>query len=128
MNGKVKNCAELLRHGDISSREIVITLTDKVLQKLDAYQQIKSIMRLDGSILHIGRQKWDLSLKKNVYLLGAGKACNAMAMAVEEVLGDRLTDGVIIVKISEPTDHFKRSRVFVGGHPLPNEEGLRACH
>lgn len=128
MNGKVKNCAELLRHGDISSREIVITLTDKVLQKLDAYQQIKSIMRLDGSILHIGRQKWDLSLKKNVYLLGAGKACNAMAMAVEEVLGDRLTDGVVIVKISEPTDHFKRSRVFVGGHPLPNEEGLRACH
>ena len=128
MNSKIRNREALLGHGDAASRQIVTDLTDAVLQELDAYRQIKRIMRLDGQTLHVGNRTWDLSQKRNVYLLGAGKACNAMAMAVEEVLDDRLTDGIAIVKISEPEDRFTRTRVFVGGHPLPNEEGLRACH
>src|SRR5690606_12956884 len=60
------------------------------------------------------------------YLVGAGKACNHMAMAVDHVLGDRLTRGIAIVKVREDTDRFNRTEVHVGGHPLPNEEGLRA--
>ncbi|WP_418505379.1 glycerate kinase type-2 family protein, partial [Cloacibacillus evryensis] len=76
---------------------------------------------------HIGIKEWDLSKKKNIYLLGAGKACNHMAMAVDEVLGDRLTRGIAIVKIAEETDVFNKTEVYVGGHPLPNEEGYRAC-
>ena len=31
------------------------------------------------------------------------------------------------VKIKEDTDVFRKTDVYVGGHPLPNEEGLRAC-
>ena len=127
MNQKIKNREELLSQGDIKSRQIVLDITEKTLQRLDSYKRIKSIMRLDGNILHIGQKQWDLSKKRNVYLLGAGKACNHMAMAVDEILGERLTKGIAIVKISEDTDRFNKTEVFVGGHPLPNEEGLRAC-
>ncbi len=97
------------------------------MQKLDARGRIKSIMRLDGDMLHIGVKSWDLSKKRNVYLLGAGKACNHMAMAVDEILGNRLTRGIAIVKIAEETDVFNKTEVYVGGHPLPNKEGYRAC-
>jgi glycerate-2-kinase len=83
-------------------------------------------MRMEGSVLHIGTRSWDLSKKRRVYLFGAGKACNHMAMAVDHVLGDRLTRGIAIVKISEESDRFNKTEVFVGGHPLPNEEGHRA--
>lgn len=124
---KIKNRDELLSHGDVESRRIVLDITERTLQKLDSYHRIKSIMRRDGNILHIGVRQWDLSKKKNVYLLGAGKACNHMAMAVDEVLGDTLTKGIAIVKIPESTDVFNRTDVYVGGHPLPNEEGYRAC-
>lgn len=96
------------------------------LERLDGYERIKSIARMDGSTLRIGTQSWDLSKKSNVFLLGAGKACNHMAMAIDEVLGDHLTRGIAIVKILEPTDVFRNTEVFVGGHPLPNEEGYRA--
>lgn len=65
--------------------------------------------------------------KRHVYLLGAGKACNHMAMAVDEILGDRLTRGIAIVKVAEPTDHFQNTEVYVGGHPLPNQAGYEAC-
>ena len=127
MSQKIRNREEILSHGDVESRKIVLDITEKTLQRLDAYERIKSIMSLDGDILTIGTKSWDLSKKKHVYLLGAGKACNHMAMAVDEVLGDKLTRGIAIVKISEETDVFRNTEVYVGGHPLPNEEGLRAC-
>ncbi len=124
---KIKNREEILSHGDVEARRIVLDITDKTLERLDSYRRIKSIMRLEGNILHIGVRQWDLAKKKHVYLLGAGKACNHMAMAVDEVLGDKLTKGIAIVKIPETTDKFRRTDVYVGGHPLPNAEGYRAC-
>lgn len=117
----------LLSHGDINGRKIVLDITEKTLQHLDAYERIKSIAHMEGDTLCIGSRRWDLSKKRNVYLLGAGKACNHMAMAVDEILGDHLTRGIAIVKIKEDTDVFRKTDVYVGGHPLPNEEGLRAC-
>jgi len=124
---KIRNYEALTSHGDIESRKIVLNITEKTLKKLDAKERIKSIMHLNGSILTIGTKSWDLSKKRNVYLLGAGKACNHMAMAVDEILGDKLTKGIIIVKISEDTDVFNNTEVHVGGHPLPNEAGYNAC-
>lgn len=127
MQTKIKNRDAILAHGDVESRRIVLDITEKTLQYLDAYERIKSIAHMEGDILHIGTKQWDLSKKRNVYLLGAGKACNHMAMAVDEILGDHLTKGIAIVKVSEETDVFRNTDVYVGGHPLPNEEGLRAC-
>lgn len=124
---KIKNYDSLISHGDRESRKVVLEITEKTLQRLDSYQRIKSIMHLEGDILHIGSKTWDLSKKRHVYLLGAGKACNHMAMAVDEILGDKLTRGIAIVKIAEETDHFQNTEVYVGGHPLPNQAGYEAC-
>ena len=124
---KIRNREELLSHGDVESRRIVLDITEKTLERLDGRARIKSIARMDGDCFCVGEKRWDLSKKRNVYLIGAGKAANHMAMAIDEILGDRLTKGIVIVKIAEPTDVFRRTDVYVGGHPLPNEEGLRAC-
>ena len=123
---KIRNAQQILEAGNAASRKVVLEIADATLQRLDSYQRIKSIMRLDGNVLHVGTRSWDLTKKRNVYLFGAGKACNHMAMAVDHVLGDRLTRGIAIVKIREESDHFHKTEVFVGGHPLPNEEGYRA--
>jgi len=123
---KIKNYRDLIQQGDSESRSIVLNIADRVLNRLDAYHRIKSITSLDGSILTIGTRSWDLSTKKNVYLVGAGKACNHMAMAIDEILGDRLTRGIAIVKIAEDSDRFQHTEVHVGGHPIPDEAGHRA--
>lgn len=123
---KIKNRDVLLSHGDVKSREIVLDIADRTLQRLDARQRIKSIAHVEGDVLCIGQRRWDLSKKNHVYLVGAGKACNHMAMAIDELLGDHLTQGIIIVKISEETDVFRHTQVYVGGHPLPNRDGLEA--
>ena len=123
---KIKNRPSILSHGDIESRKIVLDITESVLEQLDSYNRIKQLMSLEGDILRVGTREWDLSKKKHVYLVGAGKACNHMAKAVDEVLGSRLTKGIAIVKIKEDTDVFQRTEVYVGGHPLPNQDGYDA--
>ena len=123
---KIRNFDRLTDHGDAESRRLVLTIAERTLDRLDAYNRIKSIMSFNGHALTVGTRHWDLDAKRNVYLVGAGKACNAMARAVDEVLGDRLTRGIAIVKVSEETDVFNRTEVYVGGHPLPDEEGHRA--
>ncbi len=124
---KIRNWAELLDHGAVGSRQIVLEVTERVLQKLDAHERLRSFVSLDGDTLCIGNRRWDLSLKRNVYVFSAGKAANHMAMAMDEILGVRLTRGVVIVKIVEETDRYTNTEVFVGGHPLPNHEGIRGC-
>lgn len=123
---KIKNREDLLSGGDVESKRILIDVAEKTLSRLDSYQRIKGFMRRDGKFLHIGVRTIDLSLKRNVYLLGAGKACNAMAMAVEEILGDYLTAAIVSIKVLESSDHFVRTDVFVGGHPIPNRESHEA--
>ncbi len=124
---KIRNYHELTSHADTSAREKVLLMIDAVLQEVDAQKRIHEIMRLDGDILTIGERRWDLCQKKNIYLFGAGKACNAMAQAACEVLGDRITRGILCVKIKEPQDKYVNTVDYVGGHPLPNETGMIAA-
>lgn len=127
MKRKIKNYEALISSGDTVSRKIVLDITERTLKRLDSGERIKSIMHREGPLLYIGEKVWDLSKKQNVYMIGAGKACNAMTMAVDEILGDYLTQGYAIVKIPETTDFYRHTKVYTGGHPIPNEEGLKAC-
>lgn len=81
MGKKIKNRSELLSHGHRHSRQTVLDITDAALEELDAYGRIRSFLKCEGNLLRIGDRCWDLDRKRNVYLIGAGKACNAMAMA-----------------------------------------------
>jgi glycerate-2-kinase len=123
---KIRNFEALISHGETDSRRVVLEIADKTLQRLDAYNRIKSIAHQDGNSLHIGRRIWDLSRKRHVYLVGAGKACNAMAAALDEILGHHLSKGIVIVKVAEERDVFGTTDVYVGGHPLPNQTGYEA--
>jgi glycerate 2-kinase len=99
---------------------------EATLQSLDAYHRIKALLKWDGTILSIGENRWDFRRKRRIYVIGAGKACNAMARAVDEILGDRITEGLVIVKGIEAEDTLKHIELATGGHPLPNHEGWKA--
>jgi len=49
-----------------------------------------------------------------------------MARGVEDVLGDRISEGLVIVKQMDGDDRLHRIELVEGGHPLPNEKGLLA--
>ncbi|HKE28286.1 MAG TPA: DUF4147 domain-containing protein [Bryobacteraceae bacterium] len=121
----IQNRAVLEAAGDLPARKMVLEIMEAALRDLDAHEIIRRLVRVEGDTLWIGNRSWSLA-NRRVIVLGAGKAANAMARGVEGALGDRIAEGLVIVKQMEPGDDCSRIELAVGGHPLPNAEGLRA--
>ena len=62
---------------------------------------------------------------ERVVVLGCGKASGAMARAAEDVLGDRVAEGFVVVKDGY-TVPLARIHLSEAGHPVPDERGLAA--
>ena len=124
---KIKNREALLSHGAAGAKAQVLELTERVLHRLDARKRLHEMMHREGSELVIGSRRHDLSQYRHVYAFSSGKAGNHMARAFEDLLGEYLTLGVTIIKIRDEEDVYQKTEVYVGGHPLPNEEGIRGC-
>lgn len=94
------------------------------LAAVDPVRLIRSALKRRGAILSVGTRQYDLHRFGRVFVIGAGKASAAMAQGVEQVLGDRLDDGRVIVKdgYGKP---LKKIRVIEAGHPVPDERGIR---
>src|SRR2546426_4802232 len=60
-----------------------------------------------------------------VLVLGCGKASGAMAAAAEEVLGDRVAGGFVVVKDGCALP-LRRIEIAEAGHPVPDQRGLQA--
>jgi hydroxypyruvate reductase len=67
----------------------------------------------------------DIAGAERVFVVGAGNAGAAMARAAAEILGERLTAGVIAVP-QLPTSAAERITFIEGGHPTPTEGTLLA--
>jgi hydroxypyruvate reductase len=64
----------------------------------------------------------DLAHTDRVLVLGCGKASAAMARALSDVLGDRITAGLVVVKDGY-TAPVERVEVVEAGHPVPDRRG-----
>jgi hydroxypyruvate reductase len=91
---------------------------------------LKSLSR-EGDLLHIisgkrGIKKIDLRRFARIFLVGAGKASAPMAQAIEEVVGDLLCDGIVVVKTGHGLN-LEKTTILEAGHPIPDEAGLAAA-
>lgn len=76
-----------------------------------------------GNILTAHSRSWDLSSYRRILVLGAGKGAAPMAAALENLLGEAISDGLIIVKY----DHglpLRRIRQAEAAHPVPDQSGM----
>ena len=87
-------------------------------------KRVKYVCRTNNYLLKINHHSYDLSSYKHIYVIGAGKASAAMGTAIEDLIGKRLTGGLINVKYGY-TAPLKKIRLIEAGHPLPDENGLR---
>ena len=105
-------------------RETADHILKAALKAVDPYILIKEQVIRSGNILSFsGDMQLDLSQFKRVFVCGAGKGTAPMARAMEEVLGDHLNGGNIIVKYDH-LDTLKKINIFEAGHPVPDENTL----
>jgi len=63
---------------------------------------------------------------ERIVLIAVGKAAPPMAEAVEHIVGSRFTRGLVITKHGHAASYAGRCDVIESGHPVPDEEGVRA--
>lgn len=105
-------------------REHAMQIFQAGLQAVDPVEAINRHIKIEKDLLIIGDKQFNLKNYDNVLVIGAGKAVAPMAKAVEDHLGNRISDGVIVVK-DEHGLPLKKVRICEASHPVPDERGVR---
>jgi hydroxypyruvate reductase len=104
-------------------RQSARAIFDAAVTAVDPAEAIRRHVVREGTRLTIGRDVVDLNGVGQIVVVGLGKAGAPMAAAVEEILGDRISRGVVVTKYGhvQPT---RTIRVHEAGHPVPDEAGI----
>jgi glycerate 2-kinase len=122
----IKNWETLTHHGNIGLREDAVDILDHGLIAADPYRATQELVSLKGDQLRVGNLSLDLRQYERVFVFGAGKATLPIAQALEDILGSRITGGLVVLKKGNSAD-LKQLQVIYGAHPVPDEEGHRGA-
>ena len=136
---RVKNMEMLTNHGNIRGRTHVAQIIDAGLDAVDPYYGVKLLVKLENNKIildnpefemrgdpHAGPAIYDLKDYDRVFVIGAAKGVQRAAVALEEILGDKLTGGHVIGKHGDDI-LCKKIGVTLAGHPVPDEFGPVGC-
>lgn len=100
---------------------------DAGVRAVDPAKAINRFVRRINDVIEAGDRRYLLSQFEKIYVVGAGKAAAVMARAVEALLGDRITAGIISTKY----DHglpLEKIQVVEAAHPVPDQAGVKVAH
>jgi hydroxypyruvate reductase len=126
----IGNADELLEHSLTPelrrAREVLIELIEAAIRSADPALAIRRWVKVwDGKLL-VGDLVFDLDLEvKRIVVVGGGKASGAMGRALEELLGERITGGV--VNVPQALDKRSKIEFIEAGHPLPSKSGVEGA-
>jgi len=125
----IKNYEKLIENGvtqeDRDARRIALNCILSALKAVNPKKAIFDNVKRKGNMLIIGSHKFDLANYRNIYILGSGKASGLMAEAIEKILGDKITSGIInVVKGTENLIRTEKIKINGATHPIPGEEGM----
>ena len=107
----------------IPDRHILLDIFNAALAAVDPYNAVLKAVRLERNQLQIAGTKYDLDSFERVIVIGAGKATARMALAMEALLGKKISSGLIVVKDGH-TAPLSVIEQVEAAHPVPNEAGI----
>ena len=93
------------------------------VKAVDPVTAVQRHLQKQDDRLTVGNQTYNISDYEGIYVIGAGKASAAMAKPIEELLGDRLKDGLVLTKYKH-TVPLDKIRIQEAGHPVPDQAGV----
>jgi len=112
------NCMDTL---DNQTIEILNSAIDSVKPAV----LIENTVNLSGNTLTIKNFNYNITNYNHIYVIGAGKASAFMAEAIEKILGDHISEGIIITKYGHSANCTK-IKVLEAGHPVVDENSISA--
>jgi glycerate-2-kinase len=119
-------------------RKDALEILEAGLEAVDTEKILRKKIRLENGVLYIkneeGETKAELPSPKlgeglggEVFFIGIGKCALDGAKVIEEILGDKLTDGIALdVRSEEEASGLKKIKYIVGTHPYPSEQNIEA--
>jgi glycerate 2-kinase len=118
--GKIRNF-DALATTDL--RRAALSIAEAGYAAIDTPTVIQKNVSLVGDTLHVDGKDVSLSGVKRVIVVGVGKCARLAVMTLEEILGDRISGGVVIDIEDGTVGRVKR---FVGDHPFPTQRNALA--
>ncbi len=94
------------------------------LSAVDSFQALARNIRIVDHHLIIQEKLFSLEDVRRIVVVGAGKATAGMAAAVEAVLGERICQGLVIVKQGHAMP-LRIIEVAEAAHPIPDDRGVQ---
>ncbi|MCE5263708.1 MAG: DUF4147 domain-containing protein [Deltaproteobacteria bacterium] len=117
------NYGQLTAHGQTAVRRDALSIIREGIHGAAPDLGTRAVVRREGDRLRVGELTFALNAFDHIYVIGAGKGSFPIAAALEAILGERLTGGVVVVKEGEKR-RLSRIEILEAGHPIPNEASV----
>jgi len=110
------------------AREIALNVLESVLLSIHPKELLQKAVYVDDTFLVAGKVALNLDFFERVLVIGAGKAVGSMAEGLEDILADRIDDGIIVVPRGSAQKHrLRRINQHEASHPIPNEDSVEGA-
>lgn len=103
------------------NRKNILSILESGLNAINTRSVMKNKIKLEDDLLKIEGHVYDLSIFKKIKIVGFGKSSCSAAMALEEILGDRITTGAVVSIDKVETQYIE---TFKGSHPRPTQDNV----
>ena len=125
---QIKNREKLIKNGETRDirkyRSLALDCLEEAVNAAEPKQLIKAKIKVENNVLQMDGYSFDLNKFKHIYVVGGGKAGGKMAQAIEELLGNHVTAGVVNIArgTKQETQVIELNEV---SHPVPDEAGVK---
>lgn len=109
-------------------KEIAKRIFLESLRRIDLGHLIRNQVSSAADALSIAGERVSLSAGSRIFVVGIGKACPSACLALEEIIGGRLSGGVVVTNVDPPADCRTKLRWLLSAHPIPDQRSILAAN
>lgn len=97
-------------------------------QAIDAVQPatlVQNCLKFKQGLLFVNKHQYAIQPNGKIYVLAVGKAAAAMAVAVEKILGNQISGGIVVTKYGHGLP-LQSLQIIEAGHPIPDTQSVIA--
>lgn len=117
---------QLLAGEEDAPASMLAPIFSAALAAVDPFQAVLNAAKLENDCLTVAGAAYPLREVERIVVFGAGKAAARMALAVETVLGARISAGLIVVKDGHAAN-LARIEQVEASHPVPSQAGVEGA-
>ncbi|MEX0772984.1 MAG: DUF4147 domain-containing protein [Balneolales bacterium] len=104
----------------------LLHIFEQALSATRPYNLVQEKVSADDNFIAVGEKKYPVNKHQKIWVIGSGKASAQMALALEERLGDRIYDGLVVCPSGAKTS-TRYIRQIEADHPIPGKASVEAA-